>query len=70
MVESVEANQVFQSSENSVNKTTEAFLEEIANDHARFWKVNSSEQGFPCEIYKTKSDCDWHPPCHWTAACD
>jgi hypothetical protein len=32
--------------------------------------ANSSNDGFPCHIYRTKSDCDWHPPCHWSGACD
>lgn len=72
MVESPEARQIVRAAEtkaDSGNQSTTAFLEELAKDHARpFRMANSSNDGYSCQIYKTKSDCDWHPPCHWNGA--
>jgi hypothetical protein len=57
----------------SRNQSTKAFLDELysynAKDHAGLVRMaSSSKDGYPCYIYKTKSDCDWHPPCHWNTA--
>lgn len=71
MVEIPDAEQIVQGAEKEIlgKQSTTTFLEELAKDHARTFKIASvSNDGYPCRIYVTKSDCDWHPPCHWSTA--
>jgi hypothetical protein len=64
MIENPEGKRIVQQAESEAalgNQSTGAFLEELAKDHHGLLKMAANS----CQIYKTKSDCDWHPPCHW-----
>lgn len=67
--EAIKLQKTAESSETSSKQYTEKLLDELAKDRrAPTTMAANSNDGYPCYIYRTKSDCEWHPPCHWAGA--